>query len=370
MTRKEIRDFISYVYEEIKNGNYEFMNNINTELNIVMSIGEYFKSDTFKQNLKLQKVKNIPHEVLGLIYKPAGGAYSNKTKRTFIYLNHFRPLFLEDIGKDTLTMLVFHELRHAYQDQNKDNSFMSIIYQMEDMKSKLTYLPSHDSWFMEIDADIFGIKEALTFINNHPDMYPKEDLSFLSELYEEKRYLLRNFNYDKLFLNFATLKMKYPNYKTNLEWEHVFFDEKGYLRKIDEIINDPNFDKIDEYFVKRFITSEVFTNSINLNELSEDSIKFLYQQYNLSLDEEDVNYELLRSDNDRSRKKEKYQKKSLARIERYETMIEELSKLLNKYKTLQRRNESLGYISIISMTIGLLILICMFMLLVILKVRI
>jgi len=362
MTRKETRDFISYVYDEIKNGNYEFMKYINTELNIVMSIGEYFKSDTFRQNLKLQKVKNIPHEVLGLIYKQAGGAYYEKTKRTFIYLNHFRPLFIEDIGRDILTMLVFHELRHAYQDQNKDNSFMSIIYQMEDMRSKLTYLTSHDNWFMEIDADIFGIKEALTFINNHPDMYLKEDLLFLSELYEEKRYLLRNFDYDKLFLNYATLKMKDSTYKTKLEWERVFFDEKGYLRKIDAILESPDFNKVDEYFVRKFITSEVFTNSIDFNELSESSIRFLYQQYNLSLDEEEANYELLHSNGDHSKKKDKYQKKSLARIERYETMIEELSKL--------RRNNSLGYISIISMTIGLLIIICMFMLLVILKVKI
>ena len=52
MTREEIKEFVSYIYNEIINSNYEYMNDIDTDFNIIMSVGEYFKSDVFKQNLK------------------------------------------------------------------------------------------------------------------------------------------------------------------------------------------------------------------------------------------------------------------------------------------------------------------------------
>ena len=361
MAREEIKEFVSYIYNEIKNSNYEYMSNIDTDFNIIMSIGEYFKSDVFKQNLKLQKVKNIPREVFGILYKPAGGSYSEETKNTFVYVNHFS--LLDNINKGALTMLVFHELRHAIQDQNKNNTFSSIICQMEDTTNKLTYLVTHDNWFSEIDADIFGIKEAIEFINSHPNLYAKKDLTFISEQLQRKRILLTNYDYDKLFSNYCTYRIKHPDYKTNLKWEKLFFDENGYIKSLNTILQDERLNDIDENFIRIFVTSEVFKNSLDYKELNEESLSFLYQQYHLSRDYEKSNYESLADKEISDKYLSKYQKKSLDRLDRYEDAIEQIEKS-------SKRINSLGYISVISMAIGILILVCMFMLFVILKVRI
>lgn len=370
MTREEIKEFVSYIYNEIRNSNYEYINDINTEFNIVISVGEYVQSNVFKENLKLQKVSSLPGEIFGTLYNKAWGAYYKKTKRAFVYVNHLNTVAFYENRNSILTLIVFHELRHAVQYQNKDNSFMSIVCQMEDTKSNLAYLITHDNWFSEIDADIFGIKETMTFIDNHSNIYTKEDLDYLGRQLRKKRYLLRNYDYDKLFLNYSIFKLKHPEHKSNLEWEIVLFDEKGYIRSLDTILQDRRINKVDKEFIKKFVTSKVFYNSIDLNKLSEESINFLYQQYNLSLDDEIKNYESLKEKKLESKKISKYQEKSLDRLERYEKIIDILVKEMEKHKKIQRRKESLGYISVISMTIGLLIMICMFMLFVILKVRI
>ena len=367
MNKEQIREFVNDIYKKIKKSNYEFMKYINVDFNIIMTIGEYFKSSSFKNNLKLERINKIPKEIKSIVYDGEVGSYSNGN--VFIYANNLIAPLGRKIGKGSLTMLVFHELRHALQEQYQDNSFESIIYQMEKEKHDLTYLTMHDSLFSEIDAKLSAAVEAKKFIKDNPSLYSESDNYFLDKKISEVEYLVRNYDYDNLFLNYATHQLRHSKYKTNLEWERLIFDENGYIRSLDDIINDENFSNVDRIFIRKFITSEVFANSVNINTLSDESINFLYEQYNLSYKEEKNNYEELknRKESDRIIK---FQDKSLKRLERYEIVLDELDKIINKHKKLQRRNESLGYISVISMTIGLLIIICMFMIFVILKVKI
>ena len=367
MNKEQIRDFVNNIYKIIKKSNYEFMKYINVDFNIIMTIGEYFKSNAFKDNLRLDRINKIPKEVKSILYEREKGSYSKGN--IFIYANNLIAPLGKKIGKGPLTMLVFHELRHALQEQYQDNSLESIIYQMEKEKHDLTYLTMHDSLFAEIDAKLSGIVEAKKFIENNPSLYSESDNYFLDRKLDETKYLVNNYDYDNLFLNYSAHKLKHPKYKTNLEWERLMFDENGYIRSLEDIINDELFSHVDRQFIRKFITSEVFANSIDINNLSDKSIEFLYEQYNFSYKEEKNNYEelKLKKENDRIIR---FQNKSLKRLDRYETVLDELDKIISEHKTLQRRRESLGYISVISMTIGLLILICIFMLFVILKVRI
>ena len=309
-----------------------------------------FSSVGMRKKIKLDK-SDRTHLIREFVRPSVGGCYSDGEDKIFIYVdNYVRPIRLSKMEKEKsfsrIIQGIFHEYRHRVQYNLKHKEDFNLIFcdvsrLVMEYRDKIDYLANHDSFFIEIDANNYGVNKTIEYFYEHPEMmkyYNERDLNAHRLLYDYDECV---YDFDKEWsyynvlremLPFEELKRKIRKDKGKV-WHNVFYGDKKRLKSIDEIVNHVDFDKVDNRFVNYVFTSRYFNKTLDYSSLNRYLVKFLLNQFELRRKELllKINY----IHNNKIETKER-KKSDLSRFVKdlhyYDSKIFELSSLLGKRK--------------------------------------
>ena len=286
----------------------------------VFNFKTYYSSDFFKKDYKLSTFGEKVHDVLlpvmntGVYYGELhhDDGYIIVFPNTHIYNSIIvgSKHFVTDIAKTC-----FHEIVHAKQDnscgkQSDEYRYFERI-PIKYMENSILrydgyfYRMYHDSFYMEIDANLKGIIMTENYLrDNYPDIY-EHDKDYINIKRINYEYQLKNYNFDFFFETilsiYATNPKKYYYYfygKANVDFYPIpsLFCNPGSsefksvkdIMEIYEILTTKNVDKDGnkifiskdeemEYFelFAAVLTSDVYLNQIDFDSLDDDEKRFL-----------------------------------------------------------------------------------------------
>ena len=193
---------------------------------------------------------------------------------------------------------MYHEKRHYLQHETKNNSFESIMQQIEiDLKTSVygifKYLTKHDSWYIEIDANDYGVNMALDYYKNNPQD-DNVDLKYLE--YLQKKYLRDDLLYD--FDSFFTMynicleKLPIRHYLLNkyfkdtkeMTWYKVLYGNENKLKFVEDILNNPLVNDIDSKFINLVLTSKYLNKDTVYANLEYKTLVKLHEAFQIRLE--------------------------------------------------------------------------------------
>ena len=291
-----------------------------------ISFVQFQDNDIFKQRIKLYNpFKKNQKKAISIInfILPRYGSYDMKAKKIYIYIDN--QIIFGKIKKIVISIskmkidaykeknvvnkicchilkTMYHEKRHKLQDSVKDNSFESIMYQIEtnirpSIFGRIKYFSNHDKWYTEIDANNYGVNKTLEYYDNNPqDKHADlQYLLFLKKMYE---YDKKMYDFDSFFNAYNIHREKIPFYNNvrnslsdifsnnkDMDWHKVLYGNKKRLRNIEEILSDPLISKIDEKFINSVITSKYLNKNIDYANISDEVKEKLLIAFNLKLNE-------------------------------------------------------------------------------------
>ena len=337
---------------------------------------QYNDSDIYNKKIKLMNYPQIAKRkiisIRGLIL-PYNGLYNFFSKEIMIFIDNqikFGKLkFISiDMSKLKLKLIkdenslkktccsilktMYHEKKHYLQDVTKDNSFDSIMYQIEknvrlSSYGFVKYLAKHDKWYFEIDANNYGVKKTLEYYKNHPHD-TNVDLNYLKSLEKRYKYDKLMYNFDDFFTAYNILREKIPFFSEarnklsniflkdrNELWHRVLYNDKKRLNNVEEIVNHPLFNEIDPKFMNRVLTSKYLNKNTNYDDLGILTLYKLQDIFKKRLNEtiEIVNTILSEKENATTHKLKKELQRLTEDIKYYEVMIAQINtKILDKNK--------------------------------------
>lgn len=193
---------------------------------------------------------------------------------------------------------MYHEKRHYLQHETKNNSFESIMQQIKiDLKTSVygifKYLTKHDSWYIEIEANNYGVNMALDYYKNNPQD-DNVDLNYLE--YLQKKYLRDDllYEFDNFFTMYNTYLEKLPirNYLLNkyfkdtkeMTWYKVLYGNENKLKSIEDILNNPLVNDIDPKFINLVLTSKYLNKDTDYANLEYKTLVKLYEAFQIRLE--------------------------------------------------------------------------------------
>lgn len=238
---------------------------------------EYYKECFKNKHLKLYNI------TLPLI---ANGFFTNNSqnKQIVVFINQQMASDLTHI-----LLVTFHEFRHLYQDTKVNAwSYEGLIFNIEQLlktQNHKEYLDNHDKYFFEIDANLYGAKMAINYLENNGIYSPNsKELEYL-------KMLERVYDYDYFNFNFSSLFEKFINSYRNKKFDHsclnftmgVFLNKDGSFKSIKDIIKNPNFSFLDKRSIYSIISSKIFLKELDFSTLSKDDQELIdialeYQQ--------------------------------------------------------------------------------------------
>lgn len=291
MKAKKLDNIINEIInEEKQNYNIDF-DFINTY------VIEYYK-DVILKNIKngINLIKendtiniiNIRNEIKKEINIGITKAFYNQEKNIIVV---FKDKHKKDNENDEIIdflITIYHEIRHVFQ-ENKlnipeenfifDIEFLAMYNNDDVLKTYNNNAEFHKSFYFEIDSDIYAISKAKEYIE-------KNNIeNFNKEIFEKKknsiihRYISYNFDY---FLETALNSIKNKNEidvhnlsKTNIvDILQLFFNDKAMFKNLDKIINNERLLSIDVNITKLLLSSNLFLENLDINNLSDKS-KFI-----------------------------------------------------------------------------------------------
>ena len=235
---------------------------------------EYYTDYVFKGKFSLQRVLNNFHYPYKLM-----GVYSNGN--IIIFLNKTESVKKVDFSKGILEFLntVYHELRHGIQKQDPSISYERYVFFLERYLraarvKEFDYSTMHDEFLAEIDADLYGIRNASEYLQKwEPEIY-EEKKDYIDRL--EKKYLLNYNTYDaSRTYDLAVTVMRNKYKKEGASCETIFMNEDGTFKSIQSILDDPILYTVDEKIVAFVMSSRTFLREIDFTELSYKDLKAL-----------------------------------------------------------------------------------------------
>ena len=263
---KEMKEIIYGIIEEEKR-NYHI--NISAS---PITIVEYYKTNTFQKKIKLKKPINNLVQLMNPINNM--GWYNDRDQNIFIILNHYQE-------KSKITTLVdlistgYHESRHRFQDKaitwTDEYEFFLIKIEQIILHTSLGcyyYKNNHDSFMLEIDANIDSINKTKKYLKKYPDIY-KEIQEYLEEKSQQYQYDYFNYNPQKKIeiLDIVmkeqpgTILNKYPTLG-------MFYHLDGTFKSISAILDNKELDSLDPRIINLVLSSKTFVEQIDLEKLS------------------------------------------------------------------------------------------------------
>ena len=204
-----------------------------------------------------------------------------------------------------LIFAAFHELEHLLQLKypeklRKQFNFSRQMYKLEDVIIKIAqydqlisdvnYREQHDNFLFEIDADIKGVANSLSFVRYY-------EINGISNRYFElmKKYndfRINNYDIPIMISQFNKIVKKYPEILNNKKWldcEELtqFYHLDGNLKSIEEIIS------VNSSLLPYFVSSISFLKSINGKIITDYQKKFIYSCLDTVINEHNQKQEKL-----------------------------------------------------------------------------
>lgn len=263
---------------------------------------EYSESRSLKKQTVLEKISKFikGHSV--------GGFYNPSKNNIVIFIDRIKKIKKIDRQIFNLAFVCYHEVRHRIQKEFSQYSYEGFI-DFIDKLNIFDYGLSHDSFSYEIGANLYGVKKAKEYmIKNYPDLFEsqKEYINLLEQIYYYQ-YL----TYDAgLHVDSSLAVLKIMNKLSNKETSEkddelhkkikqfesilkIFINEDFSFKNIDEIIQNEELKKLDKRIVYAVLSSKTFLSSVDLNNLSYNSLLVLSEvlTYTCNLDLKQIKYE-------------------------------------------------------------------------------
>lgn len=237
---------------------------------------EYYKECFKSKNFKLYNI-SVPLMCNGFF----AGDYKSKEIVVFIK---------QRMAKNFVQVLstTYHELRHLYQDTKVNAwSYEGLIFSMEQLlksQNYKEYLYNHDKYFFEIDANLYGTKMTIEYLEINDINNNSKELEHLKMYERIYTYDYFNFNFSSLFEKFIKFYRKkgcsdlFFNFTIG-----VFLNKDGTFKSMNDIMINPNFSSLDKRSVYSIISSKIFLRELDFSTLNRDGQELIdealkYQQ--------------------------------------------------------------------------------------------
>lgn len=256
-------------------------------------------------------INKNPHFKIG---KRAGGFFDNASERIYLFSdliekikekNYYNYYNTKDNGLTFLIFAAFHELEHLLQLKypeklRKQFNFSRQMYKLEDVIIKIfeydqlisdvNYSEQHDNFLFEIDADIKGVTNALSFVRYYEINGINNRYLELMKKYNDFR--INNYDIPIMISQFNKIVKKYPEILNNKRWldcEELtqFYHLDGNLKSIEEIIS------VNSSLLPYFVSSISFLKSINGKKITDYQKKFIYSCLDTVINEHNQKQEKL-----------------------------------------------------------------------------
>ncbi len=282
---------------------------------ISLIVNDFNRSFNLSSEIIYDSRENIinknPHFKIG---KSAAGFFDNASERIYLFSgiiekikerNYYNYNNTKDNGLTFLIFAAFHELEHLLQLKypeklKKQFNFSRQMYKLEEVIIKVAkydqlindvnYREQHDNFLFEIDADIKGVNNSLSFVRYH-------EIKDINNRYFELMKKYNNFrinNYDIpiMISQFNKIVKKYPEILNNKQWldcEELtqFYHLDGNLKSIEEIIS------VNSSLLPYFVSSISFLKSINGTKITDYQKKFIYSCLDTVINEHNQKQEKL-----------------------------------------------------------------------------
>lgn len=248
------------------------------------------------------------------IGKSAGGFLDIASKRIYLFSgiiekikerNYYNYNNTKDNGLTFLIFAAFHELEHLLQFKypeklRKQFAFSRQMYKLEDVIIKIAqydqlisdvnYSEQHDNFLLEIDADIKGVTNALSFVRYYEINGINNRYLELMKKYNDFR--INNYDIPIMISQFNKIVKKYPEILNDKQWldcEELtqFYHLDGNLKSIEEIIS------VNSSLLPYFVSSISFLKSINGKIITDYQKKFIYSCLDTVINEHNQKQEKL-----------------------------------------------------------------------------
>lgn len=256
-------------------------------------------------------INKNPHFKIG---KSAGGFLDIASKRIYLFSgiiekikerNYYNYNNTKDNGLTFLIFAAFHELEHLLQFKypeklRKQFNFSRQMYKLEDVIIKIAqydqlisdvnYREQHDNFLLEIDADIKGVTNALSFVRYYEINGINNRYLELMKKYNDFR--INNYDIPIMISQFNKIVKKYPEILNDKQWldcEELtqFYHLDGNLKSIEEIIS------VNSSLLPYFVSSISFLKSINGKIITDYQKKFIYSCLDTVINEHNQKQEKL-----------------------------------------------------------------------------
>lgn len=286
---KDYEIFVKKLKEQILKETPELKINIVRYLNKIPDNIILEKSEQKLTNAIIKSINKISYYSKVFSINITTATYENNTITVFSDVNagwHFYTY--KGNYKLPTIITMYHEQRHYLQEQsnfaNQTNHITKAICDMENIIKNnrigdINYLLNHDSWFIEIDANEYGIKRTMNYILENTNSFNHEDIKDLKLLDKKNEYLKLTYSFDKLFTAFnklSTISKNHLSYETMPAWYKLYYKSLGKFHSLSTIMSLTNNNNTDPLLTTYIITSKSFLSKINYNKLKNNEIEFLY----------------------------------------------------------------------------------------------
>lgn len=282
---------------------------------ISLIVNDFNRSFNLSSEIIYDSRENIinknPHFKIG---KSAGGFLDIASKRIYLFSgiiekikerNYYNYNNIKDNGLTFLIFAAFHELEHLLQFKypeklRKQFAFSRQMYKLEDVIIKIAqydqlisdvnYSEQHDNFLLEIDADIKGVTNALSFVRYYEINGINNRYLELMKKYNDFR--INNYDIPIMISQFNKIVKKYPEILNDKQWldcEELtqFYHLDGNLKSIEEIIS------VNSSLLPYFVSSISFLKSINGKIITDYQKKFIYSCLDTVINEHNQKQEKL-----------------------------------------------------------------------------
>ncbi len=241
----------------------------------------------------------------------------------------FTVIFIKKIKKMNLPLInllvnCYHEARHSIQLTFDNYSYVKFLRYIDGIlidNNNTDYNKNHNSYSIEIGANLYGITKAEEFLKNkYPDIYELEIETIKNY---EKKYKLDYMLFDATVqidkaLNIANEKQ--INLNDKIPIFSIFMSGDNSFKSIEDMIKNPDFEKLDKRIAYTFLSSNSYLKNVDIEKLSaeeqtilNEALQYTYTIYNNQykfiwkmFNNEDVNFKFFIETAEGLIKKRKY----------------------------------------------------------------
>ncbi len=184
-----------------------------------------------------------------------------------------------------LLVTIYHEYNHRLlwsKDQLEKNldNFALILENLTIELTNIYELNHHDDFKEEIDADVYSLENATSFLKHYPNFY--KDLQGYIEN-DRLKYQIQFVNYDvEQFLNYITKTIKcFMNkeelFKTGYPYEIIglLYNKDGSYKDLSQLVKEEEWTSLDMEVQYTIIASKSYQSELDYSNLSLDELIFI-----------------------------------------------------------------------------------------------